>query len=379
VLDLAIEKGKLVGTVEAVERKPKAVERNDRLYVLWSAVEKPIGFAAIGKGAVYVREAEMAAKVLSYQATPNDLGDHQYHWGYQTLGPLMVVLLLPPEHGISNCRPSPHAAKRTADGRLAVYWKFKGSQQGDDAELYWTVEKCDNIDAAAQQINKRFRRKEEIPTVVVDQPSNATNAPTQAPLPSPIPQPGHWIGYLIFAVVCLIIALGVGFYLISHLQDLRQGQAFDQAYYILVVIMGVAVAFAVFGGMRSSAALTGNYPSLAFQVGGPAVAVVLVVAGAFYLPGPTQNVDLIVRLSGPDDTKEMADGAGAIITAGRFLQTLTFDKHGQTVVVGLPPTVRQDGVKIHFRSPRYKPVQDGEDYKLDRYDTVTIKLKLTSP
>lgn len=70
--------------------------------------------------------------------------------------------------------------------------------------------------------------------------------------------------------------------MVTHLLELRQGEAFEQTYYLLLLVAAVAVAFAIFGTMQAIATVSGKYLGLHFRVGGPAAGALLVVVGGYY-------------------------------------------------------------------------------------------------
>src|SRR5262249_24494573 len=116
-------------------------------------------------------------------------------------------------------------------------------------------------------------------------------------------------------------------------------------------------------------------PSMAFQVGGPAAGVLLIVAGGYYLPPtPPSSFDLILRLTGPDPVSELAAGATADVSAGRRSQRLEFGKNGEAFWPGLPSSARDTDITIQFYSPKYVPTQKSDRYKVAGDDIVVIML-----
>jgi hypothetical protein len=65
-------------------------------------------------------------------------------------------------------------------------------------------------------------------------------------------------------------AIFVGYYLVNNLGTLTSYGYGQQAYYFLLVILGIAAAFFLFGALRSTASMKGTQFGMAIDLGGPA-------------------------------------------------------------------------------------------------------------
>jgi hypothetical protein len=171
-----------------------------------------------------------------------------------------------------------------------------------------------------------------------------------------------------------ILALLVGWYLIEKLPELTRGNVVPQAYYVLLVFLAAGAAAAVFGIVGSVAKLTGRLSGIAFQFGGPAAIFVFVLVAGFFLPPKADTLDLIFRLSGPDQVREIARGATIEVSFGRRSSTLPFGESGEAFWPGIPDTVRSQGVRVRFFSDSYAAKRADDKYEVGSDGTVLVEV-----
>jgi len=159
VLDLIFaENGELKANVETIERTPEARMARELIHVSWNADKKPTGFFSVGSDAVYVRDTPKTVR-YSYTAELDKLPNLFYSWHYNTVEPLMMVLVFPEGHIPAQYKPNPVRAKVLSNSRLAVYWAFLGTEKDDPGELTFRLEKSQrNISEIAAHINESATR-----------------------------------------------------------------------------------------------------------------------------------------------------------------------------------------------------------------------------
>ena len=151
VLDLYFEGARLLGKVEYLE-----APAGQHLRVRWTADSRPQGFLSIGRGVVYVQEAEDILTVDSGQVALSTLADGRFFWR-EGLGPrehLMLVLILPAGYTVSEMEPTPLAAKPFEE-RIALYWVFQGADHRR-ADTAWRLQQIEgSLEAEVTKINSQ--------------------------------------------------------------------------------------------------------------------------------------------------------------------------------------------------------------------------------
>ncbi len=143
VLNLRFETDELKGerlkaNFEGFERTKEMKDRDELIYVSWSADRPPNGYVPAGEGAVYVRGTP-EPRFESYSVDIGSANDPRYTWIYAFKGALMIVLLLPKNYVLPDRGNYPVRAKVLKNGRLAAYWIF----EGPDVELHWRMKKVE--------------------------------------------------------------------------------------------------------------------------------------------------------------------------------------------------------------------------------------------
>jgi hypothetical protein len=167
-------------------------------------------------------------------------------------------------------------------------------------------------------------------------------------------QPLGPLAYAIIAFVGLVIALGVGYYLVKNLPRLTSHGAGQQAYYVLLVILAITAAGFLFGALRSAASLTGSQFGLAIDLGGPAALFFLVVIGGFYLTKqPSDEFPLTVRLRGSEPQTDIAREAWIVVDLAKR-ERCEVPALGEITINAVPTRFRNTEVYIALESPRYR-------------------------
>lgn len=163
-------------------------------------------------------------------------------------------------------------------------------------------------------------------------------------------------GYAVIAITgFLFSALAVYLYL-RYMSTNPNKQTGEQMFYLILVLFGVAISAVVFGLMNAYASLKHQKPDTKLTLTGPAVGVLLVVLGGFYLPKPDDNKRIItIRVFNKNKTP-LTKGEVKLYLSD-YIRTQSIDNNGQAQFAAVPPDYLQQPMKIEVSSPGYMPSQ----------------------
>lgn len=187
-------------------------------------------------------------------------------------------------------------------------------------------------------------------------------------------QPLGAIAYAVVSLVALLIALLVGWYLLTRNDLSASGLAASRAYYVLLVVLGAAVAAFLFGVLRSAARATGTQFGYRVDLSGPTVAAVLVVLGGYYLTNRSDDFTLFVRLKAEAPISDVADTKVAIDFDKRE-DSHKFSSDGQAVFAGVPDRFKGQSVSLEFSSPKYRLVDPKSAYMIPENELIILKVQ----
>jgi hypothetical protein len=162
--------------------------------------------------------------------------------------------------------------------------------------------------------------------------------------------------------IALGLALLVGWYLIER-RDILVEHA-PQAFYLLLICLGVAVAFLLFGALRSYAKLSGTQLGYTFELGGPAVILILIILGGFRFADPARDLSLTVFLRGDSLAGEKIKEAEVWTDIGDRRDPRPVSFHGEVVFKGIPSHHRSADYFFGLRSNHYQLKYPGKTYKI---------------
>lgn len=163
-------------------------------------------------------------------------------------------------------------------------------------------------------------------------------------------------GALLLALASLSVAIAVGWWIATEADLL--GIRFDHAYYVLLVVLGLAAAAFLFGVLRSSATLTGNHLGVGFEVGGAAALFVLVVWGGAHFTTPPESFSAVVRLVHAGEAAERRDFENAltdsvvIVRFGANTRRLHPNRDGEVEIRDIPGRFRSGTITVELTSER---------------------------
>ncbi|HEY4407013.1 MAG TPA: hypothetical protein VGN55_20395 [Xanthobacteraceae bacterium] len=150
----------------------------------------------------------------------------------------------------------------------------------------------------------------------------------------------------------LALTILVAWYLTQRMEVLAAYG--PQAYYFVLVLLGIAVAVFLFGVLRSTASLKGTQFGYAIDLGGPAVAAVLVVCGGFYFGLPAGEFSLTLFLRGEQPASELAKDAVIVVDIEGRRDRHPISAAGDVTIKGIPSRLRSSEISIGLESKLYR-------------------------
>jgi len=179
--------------------------------------------------------------------------------------------------------------------------------------------------------------------------------------------------YAVLSAVGLATALFVGWYISVHLHEFQNQGVVDKAYYLLLLILGLAAAAFLFGAMRSTATLQGKHLGVAFDIGGPAAGALLVVVGGFWLTKPPPTFDLTVRLSGP--VRSDISDTWIEIDLGERYDRISPDQLGNAIDKQLREDLKQKEVRLKLDSKQYRLSEPNKIYTMPTDNVLRVSVE----
>lgn len=185
-------------------------------------------------------------------------------------------------------------------------------------------------------------------------------------------QPISALGYGIIAFIGLGITVVVGWYLLANVSTLAASGTIGQAYYVLLCVLGLAVAALLFGAMQSVASLRGRHLGVTYILGGPAAGFAIVVVGGFWLTKPNPLFDLTVRLVGDISAREAKGDDWVTVDIAQNHVRLPINSLGDAVHHSLSMELHTEPVRIKLDSQRLQVKEEKEYYSIPLDNVIRI-------
>ena len=185
--------------------------------------------------------------------------------------------------------------------------------------------------------------------------------------------------YATLGLAGLVFAVGIGFYIAQNASVLVANRITSQAYYILLIVMGLSAAIFLFGVLRSTATLTGNQYGVAFDLGGPIVAAVLVVLGGFLLIPPfPEDFNLIVRFTNNDGhpVAEVAQDAWVLVDLDDIRERLQLSPTAEATVRSVPFRFKVSAAAISLESKIFRIKDKKAAYPIPSNGVISLEAEL---
>ena len=196
--------------------------------------------------------------------------------------------------------------------------------------------------------------------------------------PKPITQPLSAAFYVAISAVGLLVTAVIGWYLLTNPNLLSSGNTAARAYYVLLLVLGLAAAAFLFGAMRSTARLTGTELGAAYEFGGPVVVAILVVVGGFYLIKPPDDFGLTIRLRASEPITDATETWARVDLGARRDERL-FSRDGEVQFSGLPARYLDSELPIELISKAFKLKEPKSAYKISSNGVLYLDVLRISP
>ena len=158
-------------------------------------------------------------------------------------------------------------------------------------------------------------------------------------------------GYSILAGIGFVISFLLVYYYLQFIQGKVSDEVDQRIFYLILICFGISVSALVFGVMNTYAVLIGKQQNMSLKMTGPGVGVILVVMGGLYLPHPSDENNITIRVF--DWKKNPVTDGNVKIYLNEYIRTQSIDKMGQALFAGVPSKIMKDKMKIEVSSPGY--------------------------
>lgn len=158
-------------------------------------------------------------------------------------------------------------------------------------------------------------------------------------------------GYTIIAGIGFLVSFALVYYYLQHIQGKVTDVVDQRIFYLILILFGISTSALVFGVMNTYAVLTGKQQNISLKMTGPGVGVILVVLGGLYLPHPSPESNVTIRIF---DWKNNPITQGDVkIYLKEYIRSQSVDNVGQALFTGIPSDIAKNRMKIEVSSPGY--------------------------
>ncbi len=165
-------------------------------------------------------------------------------------------------------------------------------------------------------------------------------------------------GYAVIAAGGLLVSAFAVYYYLHSIQGKVNEQVDQRIFYLILILFGIAVSAIVFGLMNSYGMLKKERPNAKLLLTGPAVGVLLIVLGGFFLP--KGNTEKIVTIRVFNKNKVPLIQGEVKLYFNEYIRTQSIDKTGQAQFAGVPDNF------LNTRNQN-RSIQSRLCYPADRY------------
>jgi hypothetical protein len=168
-----------------------------------------------------------------------------------------------------------------------------------------------------------------------------SNTPKQVPIAT----------YILISVAGFLISIFCVYYYLHFIQGNVSEEVSQQVFYLILILFGISASAIIFGVMNSIGVLKGEYSGAKYYLAGPAVGVVLVVLGGFYLPrNPAKRV-LSVRIMNQHHLP--VTNGKVTLYFSQYTRDQLIDNTGLAIFSDINPDDLHDKIKLDIRSDGY--------------------------
>ncbi len=185
----------------------------------------------------------------------------------------------------------------------------------------------------------------------------------------------NYVWYASIALIALLVGLGLFGSMLFFAPTMALYGLTEQAWYVLLMFIGLCAATVSFGFFQSKALYEGQVLNGTLKLGGPIVAMLVVVVLGFWLvPNPGTPFDVTIFLEPVSKAEESVKGRLTLFV-GVDPRTTDVGQHGEARFFQVPNNFRAQSVKVRLISDIYEFVDSGEKIILDK-PTQTLKVRV---
>jgi hypothetical protein len=184
------------------------------------------------------------------------------------------------------------------------------------------------------------------------------------------------IPYATLAFVSFLCALAILALLLWKAEMLVALGLTGNLYFVVLVPLGLSVALTLFGVLESYASYSGKHLGGLLKLGGPVVALFLVLIAGFWLPQPASNFPLTVYVHGPGGKQDLIlRGNGfARIDTGGLPRKAAIGNDGEAVFTEIPANFRGQEVNVSVDADGYELADSNQKVRLNA-SSVYVQVK----
>ncbi len=157
--------------------------------------------------------------------------------------------------------------------------------------------------------------------------------------------------YILIAAAGFLVSIFCVYYYLHAIQGNVGEVVGQQIFYLILILFGISASAIIFGVMNSVGTLKGEYSGTKYYLTGPAVGVVLVVLGGFWLPHHPVNGTLSIRVM-TDKHLPVVNGK-VILYVSQYTREQMIDNTGLAVFSNINPEELRDKIRLDISSDGY--------------------------
>jgi hypothetical protein len=177
--------------------------------------------------------------------------------------------------------------------------------------------------------------------------------------------------YIIISCVGFFVSILCVYYYFHSIENNVTEQTSQKAFYLVLILFGISASAIVFGAMNSYGVLKGRKLGTEFQFAGPAVGVILVVLGGFYLPKSAKQETISIRVLNEQNIP--VTNGKVILYFSHYTREQLIDDKGSAVFSDLKDDDLASKIKFDIQSDGYSRLVFDTFLK----NFATIQLSLT--
>jgi hypothetical protein len=157
--------------------------------------------------------------------------------------------------------------------------------------------------------------------------------------------------YILISAAGFLVSIFCVYYYLHFMRGNVAEVVGQQVFYLILILFGISTSAIIFGVMNSIGTLKGEYSGTKYYLTGPAVGVVLVVLGGFWLPHNSGKGTLSIRVM---NEKHLPVVNGKIILyVSQYTREQLIDNAGLAVFSDINPEELRDKIKLDISSDGY--------------------------